>query len=274
MVSSHGVLAADLDAHTAPQDAGNSSISGRRQSKAGYSSRYDTIARWYADGVRAGSPIHEIVVPRLIDLAAPLARLDVCDLACGEGVVSRELAVRGARVVGVDISMRLLALAVEEERRNPRGIHFVRDDASQLGTFERESFDGVVSSLALTDIADLRSVAAAVTRVLRPGGWLLFAINHPCGPASGPNGQLMHASYDYFEEGYWRSQNPASVRGRVGAYHRPLSTYLNTLGAAGLSLEHSLEPRATLRMCQHAAGYERVPSALIMRWRKSPLVKG
>ncbi|HAL49192.1 MAG TPA: class I SAM-dependent methyltransferase, partial [Dehalococcoidia bacterium] len=47
---------------------------------------------------------------------------------------------------------------------------------------------------------------------------------------------------DYFAEGFWRSENPDGVRGKVGAHHRTLSTYLNGLVEAGLSLERLVEP--------------------------------
>ena len=41
----------------------------------------------------------------------------VCDLACGQGRVARYLADRGARVVGVDISSRMLAADLPSDVR-------------------------------------------------------------------------------------------------------------------------------------------------------------
>jgi SAM-dependent methyltransferase len=229
---------------------------------------YDDIAEWYADCIRAGSAIHEVVIPCLRRLAGPVAGLRVLDLGCGEGIASRAFAAAGARVVGVDISRRLLDLARAAERRSPQDIRYVLGDAERLSQLSDGSFEGAVSSLALADVCDLRAAVQALARVLRPGGWFVFAINHPCGPVSAGDGRLAHAARDYFEEGFWRTPNPSSVRGRVGAYHRPLSSYLNALLAAGFVLERSLEPPATEAVARLARGYERVPVVLAMRWRR------
>ena len=40
----------------------------------------------------------------------------------------------------------------------------------------------------------------------------------------------------YWSEGYWRSDSRVGPPGKIGAYHRTLSTYLNTLLDAGLLL--------------------------------------
>jgi hypothetical protein len=43
-------------------------------------------------------------------------------------------------------------------------------------------------------------------------------------------------------EGHWRSDTRTGPPGRVGAYHRTLSTYVNTLSDVGLQLVHLSEP--------------------------------
>jgi hypothetical protein len=47
----------------------------------------------------------------------------------------------------------------------------------------------------------------------------------------------------YFAEGAWRPDNAEGVRGRVGAYRRTLTSYINALAGAGLVLERLSEPR-------------------------------
>jgi len=49
----------------------------------------------------------------------------------------------------------------------------------------------------------------------------------------------------YFVEGYWRSDTRTGPPGKIGAYHRTLSTYINALTDAGLTLERVDEPCAT-----------------------------
>jgi len=90
----------------------------------------------------------------------------------------------------------------------------------------------------------------------RASSWLrseyvrfVFSILHPCyhtafsGELRLPDGTVRTVGR-YFDEGYWRSDSQPGPPGKVGAYHRTLSTYLNTLADAGLTLERSIEPNA------------------------------
>ena len=51
------------------------------------------------------------ILAGLLDLLGDIAGRDVLDAACGEGFLARRLAARGARVVGLDLSPRLIAMA-------------------------------------------------------------------------------------------------------------------------------------------------------------------
>ena len=230
---------------------------------------YDGIAEWYDSCVRARTMLHDTVIDTLLSLADEVSGLDLCDLACGQGVVSREVAKRGAAsVCGVDLSSKLLAIAHEEERRDPLGISYVHEDAQSLSSFSDALFDGVLCNLALMDIEDLPAVAHTIQRILRPEGWLIFSILHPCAPVTSAEGSLQQRPQSYFEEGLWFSQNPLSVRGRVGSYHRTVSTYLQSFLDVGLKLERIIEPQATGSIAERIPAYTAVPVALVARFRK------
>ena len=77
--------------------------------------RYDNeIADTYA--AMLGDTVEDPGTAALLDLLGEVSRMRVLDLPCGEGRVARELARRGARVVGVDLSTSMLdrARAVRE----------------------------------------------------------------------------------------------------------------------------------------------------------------
>lgn len=234
---------------------------------------YDAIAEWYDRWLRE-RPIHDLVVPTLFALTGDIVGQRVCDLACGQGIVARLLAQRGARVVGVDLSRRLLALARRCEVAEPRGVSYLQGDARALA-LAAETFDGVLCNLALMDMPDLAAVCGEVRRVLRPQGWFVFTITHPCfeTPASrwvsAAEGGGHREVRDYFVEGQWYSADQHGVRGKVGAYHRTLSTYLNTLFAAGLRPEQFSEPRATGALADRLPGYSAIPAFLAVRCRRS-----
>ncbi len=236
---------------------------------------YDAIAEWYDEQVRTDlSPFHEMAIAALLDLLGDLQSHAICDVACGQGVVTRELARHGADVTGVDISERLLEIARREEAEAPLGITYLHDDAHTLATLPDASFDAVTCNLALIDIPDLDAVVAAVWRVLRPGGAFAFVITHPCivPPGSswtvGPEGELGRHVRGYFTEGFTVPPHAPGVRGKVGTYHRTLSTYLNTLAAAGFTLERAAEPPATGVAAEHQPGFAEVPMFLVARFDK------
>lgn len=238
---------------------------------------YDDIAEWYDESIRKGSLLHDLVVPPLLALAGDVRGRRVCDLACGQGVVARQLAGLGASVVGVDLSARLLEIARRDEEAELLGITYLHDDAQTLATVADAAFDGVVCNMALMDIPDLEATFQATRRVLRPEGWFIFSITHPCYqtpssscivPEGGPPTCVVSG---YFAEGYWRSTHAAGVRGQVGAYHRTLGTYVNSLLAAGLTFEHLVEPRAVGPLAERRPGLRELPAALIARCRKHDL---
>jgi ubiquinone/menaquinone biosynthesis C-methylase UbiE len=229
---------------------------------------YDEIAEWYDRVIGAGLPLGGAP---LLDLIGDVAGQRVCDLACGQGVIARELTRRGARVVGIDLSGRLLAIARRYEQAEPLGIAYLRGDAQALAAVCDAVFDGIVCGLALMDIPDLGATARTAARVLRPGGWLAVSITHPCfqGPALREvevfreDGTPVREAGGYFSEGFWRSDYAQGVRGQVGAYHRTLSTYLNAMTDAGLILERVVEPPAA-----GEGGGPGLPKVLVARWHR------
>ena len=198
--------------------------------------RYDAIAERYVALVASHSIPHDTAIPALLDLLGPVAGRPVLDLACGTGQLSRELAATGARVVGIDLSAGLLHHAWARERAVPLGIDYRRDDAQCLGSLSDASVDAAACCLGLTDIDDLVALYHAVARVLRPGGVLAFCINYPAAPATSGDGILQPVPIPYLRQRRWRSGNPASVRGLLPTWHRPLAVYLNAALAAGLWL--------------------------------------
>ena len=96
----------------------------------------------------------------------------VVDLACGEGHYTRMLLSLGAaRVVGVDQSEKMIALARAQEAEHPLGIkYFVRDCRSL--NFPSE-FDVAAAAYLLNYAAsreELTAMVSGIARCLRPGG--------------------------------------------------------------------------------------------------------
>ena len=108
---------------------------------------------------------------RLIDLAAPRPDARALDLATGTGDFAFALAARGAGVIGLDITFRMIELA-----RNKRGAgrtpSFLVGDMLAL-PFPSGSFDVVTTGYGLRNVPNLAAAVDEIERVLAPGGQLL-----------------------------------------------------------------------------------------------------
>jgi ubiquinone/menaquinone biosynthesis C-methylase UbiE len=99
----------------------------------------------------------------------------VLDYGCGKGDFSLSLASRGARVVGIDISPKLIEQARASASRigmNGASPQFMVGDAHRT-PFDDSTFDYVVGNGALHHL-DLDTAYAEIARVLKPGGKALF----------------------------------------------------------------------------------------------------
>lgn len=234
---------------------------------------YNDIAQWYDQFLRERPVYTEVILPNLLRLTGDVEGEVICDLACGQGWVARELARCGAQVTGLDLAPNLLALARGYEAQEPLGIVYVQGDAQRAEPLGDHQFTGCVCVMALINIPDLQATFQSVRRILQPGGWFIFAIPHPCFetphaqwvPLPDPEHALGRIVTGYFDERAWFSSNPEGVRSRVADHHRMLSTYLNTLSAAGFVLERALEPGPSVRQAERVPGNREVPTLLLIR---------
>lgn len=179
----------------------------------------------------------------------PLKNRRVLDLGCGYGWHCLYAAEQGAdKVVGTDISEKMLAVAQEKCAESPVGgkIELLRAPMEALD-FEDGSFDVVLSSLALHYVADYPALVRKIARWLAPGGAFVCTVEHPIFTAEGredwvygENGEISHYPVDrYFMEG---ARETVFLGETVRKYHRTLTTYVETLLANGLRLRHLEEP--------------------------------
>jgi ubiquinone/menaquinone biosynthesis methyltransferase len=112
---------------------------------------------------------------RLTRMAGPLAGVRALDLACGTGDIAMALADGGATVIGVDLTPRMIELAVAKERdRASTGppVHFIVGDMCAL-PLAGGRFDLVTTGYGLRNVPDLPAAIREIRRVLRPGGRVL-----------------------------------------------------------------------------------------------------
>ncbi len=109
----------------------------------------------------------------VLDLAGPLAGLDLLDVGCGDGTYAITAVKAGARVSAVDAS----AEAIDAAGRRASGAGLVLDlrvgDASRL-PYPDATFDLVLAVTVLCFIPDTAGAVREMARVLRPAGRLIL----------------------------------------------------------------------------------------------------
>jgi demethylmenaquinone methyltransferase/2-methoxy-6-polyprenyl-1,4-benzoquinol methylase len=119
---------------------------------------------------------------RLIGFVGPPRGLRVLDLATGTGDIAFALAERGAEVVGLDVTPRMIELAhAKRDGRIP--VWFLVGDMLAL-PFPSQSFDAVTVGYGLRNVPDLAVAIDEIARVVKPGGRLLsLDFNRPANRA-------------------------------------------------------------------------------------------
>jgi SAM-dependent methyltransferase len=119
--------------------------------------------------------------------------------------------------------------------------------------FPTDSFDVVISSLALHYVESFDVVCEKVANCLVPGGAFVLSVEHPIFTSvaaqdwySSPEGERLHWPLDnYQQQGARHTQWLADD---VVKYHRTLSNYMNTLLDCGFCISRVLEPQPTPEM--------------------------
>jgi len=104
-------------------------------------------------------------VPTTLDAAAIEEGMRVLDVCTGPGMLAAAAVERGAQVIGLDFSGKVIEIA----RRNVPKAEFQEGDAQAL-SFEDDSFDAVVCGFGVMHVPDPAMALSEIRRVLKPGG--------------------------------------------------------------------------------------------------------
>ena len=113
-----------------------------------------------------------------LHLAADLQAQLILDLGCGTGLLTRELALEGRQLIGIDPAPAMLAVA--RRRAGAERVQWLEGDSRALGTPNADLvvMAGNVAQVFLDD-ADWASTLRHIHAALRPGGHLAFESRNP-----------------------------------------------------------------------------------------------
>ena len=234
----------------------------------GSATHWGDVAGWYDEHVGdGGGDFHEnVVLPGALRLLGKgdtgVEGMAVLDVACGQGVLCRQLAERGARPVGFDASEALIRRARE---RSPELAFHVGDarEIESAAWLAAGSFDAAACLLALSNIQPIRPVFDGVAKALRPAGRLAIVVNHPAfrGAKETHWGWDADADVQYRRVDRYLLPRKAPIVAHPGrrddgtytwTYHRPIGAYVKALARAGLLVD-ALEEWPSHRVSQPGA---------------------
>lgn len=140
--------------------------------------RFSDLAHRWWDPESDFAPLHRINPLRLDWIAshATLAGADVLDVGCGGGILADAMARRGARVLGIDLASKALAVAqLHAIEAGTAGVAYREVAVEALAAERPATFDVVTCMEMLEHVPEPSSVVRAVAALLKPGGHAFFS---------------------------------------------------------------------------------------------------
>jgi ubiquinone/menaquinone biosynthesis C-methylase UbiE len=209
---------------------------------------WGNVADWYDQLVgESGSEYHrEVVLPGVLRLAAVQPGERVLDIACGQGVLCRIFAERGALATGVDASRELIELARQRSTTEPMP-EFRVLDARELSSLPQNHFDAATCVLAIQNIHPIQPVFTGVARALKSGGRFVVAMMHPCFRGSKETSwgwdESQKIQYRRVDRYLLPRKTPIVTHPgkKTGQYtwtfHKPLADYVKAIRNAGMMID-------------------------------------
>ncbi len=198
------------------------------------------------------NPLIAVEAPIVEQLLGDVAGKTVLDAACGTGRHSLRLAERGAKVVGVDASEAMMAVA----RAKRPTLQLSRGELEAL-PFADGAFDLVLNALALEHLPRVDRAIAELSRVTRTGGRVVVSVFHPFFLLKGVPPHFDHPDgHEYVLPGHVHL----------------VSSYVHAVRAAGLELDELLEPLVDAALAERYPNMTKhlgLPVAVIFSARKT-----
>lgn len=221
---------------------------------------WDAKAAFWDERMGDGNQFQrELIGPAVDRLLAVQPGEHILDVGCGNGVSSRGLARRAARVVAIDFSARFLERARSRETKDANPIDYRLVDATdeaQLLALGEGQFDALLCSMVLMDMPTIAPLLSAARRLLTANGRFVFAIQHPAFNSNAvrlcAEAETRHDGLEIVTHAVKISQYLSVPAGKGTGmpgepeahwyFHRPLHELFGAFFAAGFVLDGLEEP--------------------------------
>ena len=208
------------------------------------------------------SPHNMTIKKLLLDTIGDYTDKSILDLGCGIGCFAFELAEKAKKVVGIDISDKVIEYAKNNYSKD--NIEYIVQDITKLSSLD-ETFDIIFSDMVFNYIEDYDKLLQDINHHLNENGLLVFSQVHPISTASlgesswvTDNNQLKFQLDNYCNVS---KRKRVYFDGTFDFYHRRFEELINIALKNGFAIDGLYEPYVTEKE------YNR-PSFLIIKMRK------
>ena len=139
--------------------------------------KFDALASRWWDPDGEFKPLHQMNPVRadFIDGKSPVAGKTYLDVGCGGGILTEDMAKRGAVVTGIDMGEAPLSVARLHALESGMQVDYQRITAEDLADAQPGSFDVVSCLEMLEHVPEPQSVITACAKLAKPGSNLYFS---------------------------------------------------------------------------------------------------
>jgi 2-polyprenyl-6-hydroxyphenyl methylase/3-demethylubiquinone-9 3-methyltransferase len=140
--------------------------------------KFGALAHRWWDPTGDFKPLHDINPLRLDYIARRSRGLEgkhALDVGCGGGILAEAMATAGAKVLGIDLSDKALAVARLHQLESGVEVDYQLSTAETLAAEQPGRFDIVTCMELLEHVPDPASTIAACAALVKPGGLVVFS---------------------------------------------------------------------------------------------------
>jgi len=220
---------------------------------------------------RPDSPNESLEKPVFLELLGNVSGRYILDLGCGDGNFGRELLASGCQsYLGIDSSQQMTQMARQNLQETSGQAVCEKIEAWH---YPSDSFDLVISRLALHYVPNLDETFANVNKTLKDNGQFVFSIVHPVITSCDKSREGGGVRQDWIVDDYFSiGSRQVYFRGEfVKQYHRTIEDIYISLQKANFRIEHlreSCPQRENFRDVNLYERRKRIPLFLFFSGRK------